>query len=145
MMDFRFTDDQQDLIDAAKAVFDGENTVERMRKMAAGENLESLWPQFADLGLIGLMLPEDQGGLEQPLVVMTGIAEAAGYAGLPETLIETAGITAPLLAEMGQTDGLASVLSGTTQVGLISPLRPYVPFADQCEYLVVITTSCDHN
>ncbi len=98
-MDFRFTQDQQDLIDAAKAVFDGENTVERMRAMAAGEEVVDLWPKFAELGLIGIMAPEENGGLEQPLVVMAGIAEAAGYAGLPEPLVEVAGITVPELID----------------------------------------------
>ncbi len=95
-MEFRFTQDQQDLIDAAKAVFDGENTVERMRTMAAGETVADLWPQFAELGLIGVMASEDSGGLAQPLVVMAGIAEAAGYAGLPEPLVEVAGISVPV-------------------------------------------------
>ena len=34
----------------AKAVFEGENTVERLRAMAAGEEVDDLWPQFAELG-----------------------------------------------------------------------------------------------
>ena len=57
-MDFRFAQDQQDLIDAAKAFFEGENTVERMRAMAAGDEVSDLWPQFAELGLLGIMAPE---------------------------------------------------------------------------------------
>jgi len=94
-MDFRFTQDQQDLIDGAKTFFDREITVERMRKMATGDKVANLWPQFAALGLLGLMAPESAGGLEQPLVVMVGVAEAAGYAGLSEPYIEIAGITVP--------------------------------------------------
>ena len=50
-MDFRFTQDQQDLIDGAKAFFDSEITVERLRKMVAGEQVANPWPQFAALGL----------------------------------------------------------------------------------------------
>ena len=121
-MDFRFTDDQQDLIDAAKAVFDGENTVERMRKMAAGEAVSDLWPQLAELGLLGVMAPEHLGGLEQPLVVMAGIAETAGYAGLPEPLVEIAGITVPL----AQSEDLSALISGELLQGIASPLRPYL-------------------
>jgi len=94
-MDFRFTQDQQDLIDAAKAVFDGENTVERMRAMVADEEVADLWPQFEELGLLGLMAPESAGGLGQPLVVMAAVAEAAGYAGLSEPYVEMAGISVP--------------------------------------------------
>jgi len=117
-MDFRFTQDQQDLIDAAKAFFDGENTPERMRKMAAGARVANLWPQFAKLGLLGLMVPESAGGLEQPLVVMAGVAEAAGYAGLSEPYIEIAGITVPHAIE--------DELSGQITRAVRSNLRPYI-------------------
>jgi len=117
-MDFRFTQDQQDLIDAARDFFVGENTPERMRKMASGETVEDLWPQFAELGLLGLMAPESAGGLEQPLVVMAGIAEAAGYAGLPEPYLEIAGITVP--------HANADELSGHITRAMRSNLRSYL-------------------
>lgn len=116
-MDFRFTEDQQDLIDAAKAFFDGENPPERIRKMAAGEKVAHLWPQFAQLGLLGIMVPERAGGLEQPLVVMAGVAEAAGYAGLPEPYVEIAGITVPHATD--------DELSGQIRRAMRSSLRPY--------------------
>lgn len=119
-MDFRFTEDQQDLIDAAKSVFDGENTVERMRAMAAGEDVTDLWPQFAELGLLGVMASEEQGGLGQELVVMAGIAEAAGYAGLPEPLIEIAGISVPT------NHNIDELVSGESRTGVLSNLRPYL-------------------
>lgn len=117
-MDFRFTEEQQDLIDAAKAFFDGECTVERMRAMAAGEEVAELWPQLGELGLLGLMVPESSDGLEQPLVVMAGIAEAAGYAGLPEAYVEVAGITVP--------HANAEELSGFIRRATRSDLRPYI-------------------
>ena len=117
-MDFRFTQDQQDLIDGAKAFFDSEITVERMRKMANGEQVTDLWPKFAALGLLGLMAPESAGGLEQPLVVMVGVAEAAGYAGLSEPYIEIAGITVPHAKE--------DELSGQIRRAVRSDLRPYI-------------------
>ena len=121
-MDFRFTQDQQDLIEAAKTVFEGENTVERMRAIAAGEEVSDLWPQYAELGLLGIMAPEDIGGLAQPLVVMIGIAEAAGYAGLPEPYVEVAGITVP----HANTERLADLIAGQSRFAMKSSLRPYV-------------------
>ena len=117
-MDFRFTQDQQDLIDAAKVFFDGENTPERMRAMVAGKEDTDLWPQFAQLGLLGLMVPESAGGLGQPLVVMVGVAEAAGYAGLPEPYVEIAGITVPHAKE--------DEFSGQIRRAVRSDLRPYI-------------------
>jgi len=121
-MDFRYTQDQQDLIDAAKAVFDGENTLERMRAMAAGEMGADLWPKFAELGLIGIMAAEENGGLNQPLVVMVGVAEAAGYSGLPEPLIEIAGVVV-LNQDMG---GMSELISGQSKFGIGSNLLPYM-------------------
>lgn len=132
MMDFRFTQDQQDLIDAAKAVFDGENTVERMRAMAAGKPTDSLWPQLAELGLLGIMAAEDSGGLAQSLAVMAAIAEAAGYAGLPEPYCETAGIAVPLLQTAGAPE-LADLLSGAKRFCIASLGTPYAQNVDRCD------------
>jgi len=133
-MDFRFTEDQQDLIYAAKAVFDGENTVERMRAMAAGETVANLWPQFAELGLLGIMAPESAGGLEQPLVVMSAIAEAAGYSGLPEPLVETAGIAVPGMIEA--TIDVADVVAGEMKVAVQSNLRPFIDSASSADFFL---------
>jgi len=117
-MDFRFTKNQQDFIEATKAFFNGECTPERMRKMAAGEQVDNFWPQFAELGLLGLMAPESARGLEQPLVVMAGVAEAAGYVGLPEPYVEIAGITVPHAKE--------DELSGHIRRAVRSDLRLYI-------------------
>ena len=133
-MDFRFTEDQQDLIDAAKAFFDGENTVERMRAMVAGEEVADLWSQFAELGLLGIMAPESEGGLEQPLVVMAAIAEAAGYAGLPEPLIEVAGVTVPELIDA--TIPTDDVVSGKEITLVTNIYRPYIHYASKSDGLM---------
>lgn len=133
-MDFRFTTDQQDLIDAAKAFFDGENTVERMRAMAAGEDVADLWPQFTELGLLGIMAPESAGGLEQPLVVMAAVAEAAGYAGLPEPLVETAGIAVPGMIEA--TLNVDDVVSGKMKIAVQSNLRPFIDSAFSADFFL---------
>lgn len=131
-MDFRFTEDEQDLIDAAKAVFDGENTPERMRGLIGGEMSDTLWRQFAELGLFGVMASEGNGGLSQSLAVMAGISEAAGYAGLPEPYVEQAGLVVPLLEQMGEVDALAQVLSGDESYSVAHPLVAYHNGADHC-------------
>lgn len=135
-MDFRYMQDQQDLIDAAKAVFDGENTLERMRTIVAGEKVDDLWPQFAELGLIGVMAPEEIGGLGQDLDVMVGVAEAAGYSGLPEPLVDLAGISIPLLMVMGDTDKIKSALNGDVAIGLLSPLLNASNHAVHCDVFI---------
>jgi len=136
-MDFRFTQDQQDLIDAARAVFDGEYSLDRLRAMVAGDPVSNLWPVFADMGLISLMLPEAHGGLEQNLAVMAAIAEGSAYAGIAEPLVELAGIVVPLLAEMGETAALSGVVSGEKPVGLITAGLDYVNWAQFAEHFIV--------
>lgn len=136
-MDFRFTEDQQDLIDAAKAVFNGENTSERMRAIVKGESVSDIWGQMGELGLFGLMAPESAGGLEQSLVVMAGVAEAAGYANLPEPFVELAGIAIPLLQQMGEEDALEQAALGKLPIGVISPLQTYNNQAEHCAKFIV--------
>ena len=127
-MDFRFTQDQQDLIDAAKAVFDGENTVERMRAMVAGEEVEDLFQTFSDLGLFGVLIPEKEYGLGQPLVVMAAIAEAAGYSGLPEPYVSLAGICVPLLRQMKEKTEVEYITYGQSAPAVVSPLQKQTSF-----------------
>ena len=127
----------KNLIDAAKAVFDGENTLERLRGIVAGEKVSDIWGQFAELGLFGIMAPESAGGLEQDLSVMAGIAEAAGYAGLPEPLVELAGISVPLLKQMGEDDALAQVVAGKLPLGILTPGLGYNNQAQYCEKFIV--------
>lgn len=131
-MDFRYTQDQHDLIDAAKSVFEGENTLARLRSLVANKSDSTehavdsdLSSQFVELGLVALMAPESDGGLEQPLVLMAGVAEAAGYVALPEPLIELAGIAVPLLSQMNESQRISEVIDGTLSVGVISPLVAY--------------------
>ncbi|MDC3401872.1 acyl-CoA dehydrogenase family protein [Alphaproteobacteria bacterium] len=129
-MDFRFTKDQQDLIDAAREVFIGENTLERLRAMLAGNEVASLWPQFYELGLVGLMVEEGQNGLGQSLSVMAAVAEAAGYVGLPEPFVELAGISLPVLMQQKQTEVLEAVLNNQDRLAVLSPMRPLVNCVD---------------
>lgn len=135
-MDFRYTDDQQDLIDAAKAVFDGENTLERMRAIVKGEPVSDIWAQMGELGLFGLMAPESAGGLEQPLVVMAGVAEAAGYANLPEPFVELAGISIPVLSQMNRMDEVEKAALGELPLGILTPLLPFNNQAEHCETFI---------
>jgi len=130
-MDFRLTEDQQDLIEAAKSVLVGEVTSERLRAIMDEGDVSDLWSQFAELGLLGLMAPEAQGGLEQNLAVMTGVAEWAGYVALPEPLIETAGIAVPCLIEA--TIDVEDVITGQKRVSVQSDLRPFIEGADKSD------------
>ncbi|MFH8471139.1 acyl-CoA dehydrogenase family protein [Streptomyces sp. NPDC018000] len=63
---------------------------------------ETLWRQLAqDLGLPGLALPEEYGGVGCGLAELAVACEETGRALLPSPLIATAALAAPLIAALG--------------------------------------------
>jgi len=58
---------------------------------------ESRWALLADMGVVGLTVPETYGGLGLGLVDLVLLLEEAGRAGLPEPLLETTALGVPLL------------------------------------------------
>jgi alkylation response protein AidB-like acyl-CoA dehydrogenase len=110
---FAFTEQQLELRAAVRQVLERECTPDDLRaiaaagppagdpdRLAAGRSAER-WAVLARLGAPGLMVPADHGGLGLGEVDLVGVAEEAGWAGLPEPLMETAALAAPLLAEVG--------------------------------------------
>ena len=139
-MNLIYTSDQQELIDAADGFFTGEHTVEYMRQFLetdTSNTTPSLWDNFAELGLLGLMAPEDNGGLAQDFSVMAAIAEMAGNVALTEPLIDMAGISVPVLAEMGATDELNGVVSGALKVLPVNGLSGMVSHADEADMFLI--------
>lgn len=136
-MDFRFSDEQQALIDAAGSFLEQQNTVERLRSLAAGDKTPDLWPEIAQMGLIGLLAPEEVGGLGQGLAVMAAIAEKAGYVALSEPFVEIAGLVVPLLIQLDEKERLEKILAGELKIGLITPQLAYLNDAEKCsEFLM---------
>ena len=72
----------------------------------------ALWAEAVELGLIGLMVPGEAGGLGLDARDAVLLAEEAGFVGLPGPLADTAWVIAPLLAAAGQTEVLETVISG---------------------------------
>lgn len=134
-MQFAFTEDQLAITQAAREMLLDTCTPADLRKLLAqGETFDKArWQTIREMGLLGLLAPEAKGGLGMTLVDFVGIAEAAGYVGLPEPLVELAGITVPLLAEMPDDRGLlARVLDGAV-VALGHPVNPFVAGASLAE------------
>jgi alkylation response protein AidB-like acyl-CoA dehydrogenase len=60
---------------------------------------EARWDLLADMGVVGLTVPETNGGLGLGLVDLVLLLEEAGRAGLPEPLLETTALGVPLLMD----------------------------------------------
>lgn len=61
---------------------------------------QAAWAQLADLGILGLLLPEDQGGSGLGLAELALIARALGHTPLPLPWLGSEAMALPLLAEL---------------------------------------------
>jgi alkylation response protein AidB-like acyl-CoA dehydrogenase len=138
-MHFAFTEDQAAITGAAREMLVECCTPADLRRLlASGEAMDAArWATIRDMGLLGLCAPESAGGMGLDAVDLVGIAEAAGYVGLPEPLVEQAGVVVPLLAGLADDRGwLARVLAGET-VALGHPASPFVTDADTAGALLL--------
>jgi alkylation response protein AidB-like acyl-CoA dehydrogenase len=88
------------------------------------------WRQLAELGVAGLTVPADHGGLGLGLVDLALVLEEAGRANLPEPVVDTVAVGVPLLAQLAGAGaaGLArrwlpAVAAGEAAVALAEPGR----------------------
>lgn len=142
---FAFTEDQIAITEAAREMLIDTCAPTDLRRLleAGSARDEARWDAIRDMGLIGMLAPESAGGLGMTLTDLIGVAEAAGYVGLPEPLVEQAGVVVPLLAEIGQAITLAKVLEGRT-VAVGAPGRRFVTDADRAERLLLADGDAVH-
>ncbi|HWE67646.1 MAG TPA: acyl-CoA dehydrogenase family protein [Acidimicrobiales bacterium] len=115
-MDFSFSDEQVELRQAVRQVLDAECPVSALRAFdaAGAEERRTLsrarWAVLADLGAPTLLVPAASEGLGLSDVDLVGVFEEAGWAALPEPLLETAGLAAPTLATLLPAPAAATAL-----------------------------------
>jgi len=102
-MDFTFSDDQILFQDTVRDFLVNEITPERIRASWDSESGrdDGLWRQLAELGLTGLAVPEEFGGLGMSELDFVLLAQECGYVALPEPLVNSALVAAPVLAALG--------------------------------------------
>jgi alkylation response protein AidB-like acyl-CoA dehydrogenase len=120
-MDFTFTEDQLLFQASTRDFLTGEVTPERIRagwKTSDGRD-PALWRQLAELGLTGMTVPEEFGGLGMTELDFVLLAQECGYVALPEPLVNTALVSVPLLRQLGgdlAADWLPRVAAGEARV-----------------------------
>ncbi|MCW2546429.1 MAG: acyl-CoA dehydrogenase domain protein, partial [Mycobacterium sp.] len=113
-MDFAFTPEQEELRALARRVFTDRCTPEHLKHVAfdpgeSGVDL-ALWREIAELGLVGVALPESAGGGGMGFFEVAIILEEVGYSVAPIPALPVMAMAGPLLSEYapGQLGGLAS-------------------------------------
>lgn len=99
-MDFDFSDDQQQLRDAAQRwVSKGYDFARRRRVVAEGGFDAGVWGELAELGLLGLSVPADHGGLGLGAVETMVVMEELGRGVVVEPYAAIAVVAAGLLRD----------------------------------------------
>ncbi|MGO9029206.1 MAG: acyl-CoA dehydrogenase family protein [Acidimicrobiales bacterium] len=101
-MRFAFTEQQLEFQAAMRQMLDKECTTDDLRSALEDPTARtSRWAALADMGIVGLTVPEQHGGLGLCILDLVPLLEEAGRAALPEPLLETTALAAPLLATSG--------------------------------------------
>lgn len=113
-MRFAFTDEHDMFRDTVREVFAGECGTEVIRAAwdSADGRIPGLWATLADLGVQAILAPAEAGGLGMDEVALVRLLEEAGYAGVPEPLVEHAAVAVPALAAAGADEYLQAAISG---------------------------------
>ena len=116
-MEFALSEDQRMLQDSLRGVLAEAAALDRIRKIAAGDEEEaaSLSDALSEFGLDALMVPETAGGLGLGALEACLVQEALGYAAAPARFMANA-VAAKAFA--GQADILSAIASGEAAFGL---------------------------
>jgi alkylation response protein AidB-like acyl-CoA dehydrogenase len=148
-MRFAFDEDQVLFRTAVRELLDKECTPAHLRVAWSSHRGWSTdrWAKLAALGVTGLTVPERHGGLGMDELSLVLVLEESGRAGLPEPIVETTAVGAPLLAEVGSDDlqerWLRAVTAGQAVLGVGVglgvgvPGLPYVDHAESADLLLL--------
>ncbi|MDB5743316.1 MAG: acyl-CoA dehydrogenase domain protein [Polaromonas sp.] len=136
-MDFDFTDDQESLRDATrKWVEKGYDFERRGGIVKAGGFSREAYGELADLGLAGLYIPEDGGGMGmgpvEGMVVMEELGRGIVLEPFAQTLI-AGGLLSSYAPEAIQSDWLPKIASGESLVVLAHQERAARYHFEKCE------------
>jgi acyl-CoA dehydrogenase len=111
-MNFELSDEQSVVSDLASRIIADHATTARVKAVEAADGFDrDLWNAIADAGLLGLCLPEADGGSGMGMVELALIAEAQGRHVAPVPVVPCIA-TAITIAQHGSAELRAAVLPG---------------------------------
>jgi alkylation response protein AidB-like acyl-CoA dehydrogenase len=121
-MDMKLSDEQTQLRDTARKFMEEQCTAEFVREMEKSELgfSREMWQQMAEMGWLGIALPEDCGGLELGAVDQVLLAKELGRFICPSPFLSTAVIAAEAIARAGTEEQrqryVSKIIEGETVV-----------------------------
>src|SRR6185295_6683135 len=99
-MHFAFDEEQLRFRESVRGVLDRVCAPAAVRAVweTPDAHLAARWTALAELGVLGLLVPEAAGGLGLDEVSLVLPLEEGGRAALPEAVVESAAVAVPLLA-----------------------------------------------
>ena len=119
-MDFGLSSEQALLQESVNRFLGDQLPLAEVRKVASGEASDAgAWQGLAELGIPGILIPEDKGGVGLGYLDIAIVAEALGYHVTPVPFVSSA-VMAPtaLLASGGHDTLLGDIAAGETRVGV---------------------------
>jgi len=129
-VDFTLTEEQQAVADLATKLLGDQSTPTRLKELEADDDLvfdRDLWARLAEANLLGVALPEAQGGLGLGPVELGLLLEQVGRTTAAVPALATLAYGAAPIARFGddaQRELLTGVVAGTTVLtaALVEPL-----------------------
>lgn len=121
-MRFLATEEQQAFAEAIDEIVEGHGGTDIPRAWASGDTAQglALWNQFAELGLTGLRIAEDDGGLGGSVADLVVVFERLGYHAVPGPYLETIALL-PHLVDAEARDALTAGAIATASVEGVAP------------------------
>ncbi len=142
-MRFSFSEDQRLLQTTVRDFLEGECPVERLRALWDTETGRSpeLWAKLAEVGVLGLLVPEAQGGMGMDEIDLVLLLEETGRAALAEPVIASAAVGVPLLRDLEENAlgerWLPRVAAGEAVIAVGHAVNPFLSDAHVADLLLL--------
>ncbi len=142
-MRFAFTEDQLLFQAAVREFLEKECTPADLRTAWTSATGWSAgrWTKLAALGVTGLTVSERHGGLGMDELSLVPVLEESGRAGMPEPIVATTAVGAPMLDEVGPDDvrerWLGPVAAGRAVLAVGLAGLPFVDHAESADLLLL--------
>lgn len=126
-MNFGFTEEQELLRAEVRKFLDQNASLEEVRKWADSDpgHAPDLWARMAELGWVGLTMPEEHGGVGMDFVTLVVVLEETGRTLFPSPLISSV-LAAAAIERAGSEEQKARWLPGLadgTRIGTLAVLE----------------------